>query len=227
MNIRLLHLLSGAGQATGLAIVIDVFRAFTTACYLVNNGVKAIHPVTHREDAYHLQTRHPDWLLVGERGGKMIPGFDHGNSPAEIQHLDLTGKTVVLTTSSGTRGLLAASHADAVITGSFVNAAAVVDHVRKADPDTVSIISMGSHGRERTLEDDLCGAYLRDCLLGKETDFTALADRIRATPGSRKFLDPEQPWFPTADLDLCLNLDRFAFVLELNRSGALLPHRSP
>jgi 2-phosphosulfolactate phosphatase len=215
VEIRLLKLLDGASRARGTAVVIDVFRAFSTACVVAARGAARIWPVERVEEAFRLKRSHPDVVLVGERGGKMIEGFDHGNSPSKLSGLDFTGRSVVLTTSAGTRGLFQATAADEVVTGSFLNAGAVVEHLRQQRPDVVSVVALGSRGEVETTEDTLCGEYLRDRILGKPVDFDAIQAEIRAAPSGRKFLDPERPWFPPPDLELCLDVDRYGFVLRL------------
>ena len=113
MNIQLLQLLEGADQAKGLTVVIDVFRAFSLECYLFSRGVEKIYAVGAEETARQLIKDHPDYLMVGERGGVILPGFDYGNSPSQTEHARLQGKTVIHTTSAGTQGLVHASAAGA------------------------------------------------------------------------------------------------------------------
>ena len=67
MKIEILQLLEGAQKASGLTVIIDVFRAFSTACYAVGNGVQKIFPVGDIEIAYQLKKENPDFILVGER----------------------------------------------------------------------------------------------------------------------------------------------------------------
>ncbi|MFW6029990.1 MAG: 2-phosphosulfolactate phosphatase, partial [Halanaerobiales bacterium] len=82
MKYKILHLIDGAKEARGLAVVIDVFRAFSTAVYLFANGAERIIPVATLETAHYLKSRNPGWILLGERRGKKIEGFDYGNSPS-------------------------------------------------------------------------------------------------------------------------------------------------
>ena len=93
MHIDILDLIEGAKQARGLTVIIDVFRAFSTACYVVRNGARQIIPVGDVDLAYKLREENPDYILMGERKGKMLAGFDYGNSPADIQNVDFSGKT--------------------------------------------------------------------------------------------------------------------------------------
>lgn len=95
LNIEILHLIEGAKQARGLTVIIDVFRAFSTAGYAVRNGAVGIIPVGDVDLAYQLKEENPDYVLMGERKGKRLPGFDFGNSPTEIQSVDFAGKTII------------------------------------------------------------------------------------------------------------------------------------
>ena len=94
MKIEILQLTEGAKKAKGLTVVIDVFRAFTTACFIMNNGANAIYPTGSVDDAFRLKSILPDCLLVGERNEVIVPGFDFGNSPANIEHFDFSGKII-------------------------------------------------------------------------------------------------------------------------------------
>ena len=80
MNIKMLQLLEGARQATGVTVIIDVFRAFTVEAYAMSSGAKMIIPVGDKQVAYNLKVENPDYILIGERHGKILPGFDYGNS---------------------------------------------------------------------------------------------------------------------------------------------------
>ena len=144
MQIKILDLIEGAKQARGLTVIIDVFRAFSTACYVVRNGARQIIPVGDIDLAYKLRDKNPDYILMGERKGKMLPGFDYGNSPTEIQTVDFSGKTVIQTTSAGTQGFANAKDADELISGSLVNAEAIVSYIKKKSPEEVSLVCMGT-----------------------------------------------------------------------------------
>ena len=86
-------------------------------------GAAGIIATAGVDDAFQLKSKYTNSVLVGERDEKKIPGFDFGNSPTEIIQADLHGKTVIHTTTAGTQGLINATRADLVLTGSFVNAA--------------------------------------------------------------------------------------------------------
>ncbi len=215
MEIRKLKLKEGARNARGLTVIIDVFRAFSVECYLVNNGAKTIYPVATVEESLERKKLKNDVILIGERHEKMCEGFDFGNSPTHIYNVDFSGKTIVHTTSSGTLGIDLAKNADEIITGSFVNAKAIVQYIKMKNPAQVSLVAMGYEGLRATQEDDFCADYIENELLGKPSDFSKMVELIRVGDGAR-LLDPKnEAHSPSSDFDLCLSLNRFNFVLRI------------
>ncbi|MEL7639554.1 MAG: 2-phosphosulfolactate phosphatase [Solidesulfovibrio sp.] len=218
MRIRMLELLSGAAAATGTAVVIDVFRACSLACYAFAGGVSRILPVDTVEEAFALKRAHPDYLVAGERECLKVPGFDCGNSPSEIRAADLAGKTLVHCTSAGTRGIFAAmDKADRVLTCSFTNVTATARAILAAAPETVSIVAMGKAGVAHAPEDKLCAMYLANLLQGVPNAFEAIPKFLRAAPTAAIFFG-ETRIVPEEDFDLCLALDAFDFFLEAERT---------
>lgn len=221
MKIEILQLLEGAQKSQGLTVIIDVFRAFSTACYAFGNGIQRIYPVGDLAEAYRLKEQNPGYLLVGERNEQKPEGFDFGNSPSQLLNADLNGKTMVHTTSSGTQGIANATHADEIITGSFVNAKAIVDYIRKQNPEKVSLVCMGYSCQYPTDEDTLLAVYVKNELEGKPNDFQAMVEQLRKGDGARFFAPEKQEWAPMADFDLCLSLNRFGFVLKVEQQNGL------
>jgi 2-phosphosulfolactate phosphatase len=151
---------------------------------------------------------------MGERNEKRPEGFDFGNSPSQLAHHDFSGRTVVQTTSAGTRGLLSAVHADEIITGSFVNAGAIVRYIQASKPRDVSLVCMGYAAEKPIEEDTYCAEYIRNALNGLESDYQSMTDNIRETSGQRFFKPESQDHTPSTDFYMCLHLDRFDFVLR-------------
>jgi 2-phosphosulfolactate phosphatase len=211
---------AGAQGARGLTVVIDVFRAFSVAAYAFAGGVRTIFPVADVAAARELKRLHPDWLLIGERHARPLPGFDSGNSPTELERFDLHGRTLIHTTHSGTQGLTAAHRADEVISGALVNAAAIVRYIRSRQPGIVTLVRMGHEAKERCAEDDLCAQILRQRLAGEQPDVADLRERLRGAASAQKFFDPACDWAPQRDFELCTRVDAFDFVLRLERDEA-------
>jgi 2-phosphosulfolactate phosphatase len=220
MKVRILQCVGGARQAAGIAVVIDVFRASSLECYVLGQGALSIIAVGDLEEAYRLKQDHPEYVLMGERGLRKPRGFDFGNSPSEIQGVDFSGKTVVHTTSHGTQGMVAAAGADEIMVGAFVNAAAVVNHLRRSSAAQVSLVCMGNDNEIEADEDTLCAEYLSQALGGDAPDFSGIKTRLRTSPNGARFLSGLYEWAPPGDFKLCLELDRFDFVIKGLRSAA-------
>lgn len=92
MRVRILQLIEGARQATGTTVVIDVFRAFSVEAYFIARGAKRVIPVGDVALAYKLKEENPEVILAGERHGRILPGFDTGNSPSQLLQLDVMEK---------------------------------------------------------------------------------------------------------------------------------------
>ena len=225
MEIRMGSLVRDAREATGTAIIIDVFRAFTTAAIAFDRGATQITLVAEADDALELHRSGVGDLLMGEVDGKRPDGFDFGNSPHEISQADVAGKSLVQSTRAGTVGVAAAENAETIYLGSFLVAQATVDAIRRQDPGVVSIIAMGDQGRIRSDEDEQCGIYLRNILEDRRPEFDAVRSLILTGGATQKFFDPEQPQYHPEDVDLALGLDRYSFAMRITRENGLLVAR--
>ena len=218
MDIKILELIEGAKHAEGLTVVIDVFRAFTTECYCFAGGAKRCYPIGSMEEAFALKEQHPDWVLLGERGGAKVEGCDLGNSPWDASNYDFQGKTMIHSTSAGTQGIVnaARAHASRIITGSLVNARAVTEYIRAEDPETVSLVAMGKAGLSPVPEDRLAAEYMKALLEGSPFDIDERIEYLR-DHGGEQFFDPALAHiFPREDYPLCVAYDRFPFVLQVS-----------
>ena len=218
MDIQIYRLIEGAKQAEGLTVIIDVFRAFSMECWLYALGAKEVRPVGSIGETFAWRERDSGCILVGERHGAKIDGCDLGNSPSSIDPEMIRGKRIIHTTSAGTQGIVNAVHAGEILTGSFVNAKAVADYIRKASPAKVSLVCMGKEGLEPAEEDELCAVYLRSLLTGE--GMPDIDDRLKAlrTGGGSHFFDPaRRDIYPDKDFWMCIDRDRFSFVLRIEK----------
>lgn len=218
IKINTYHLIEGAKKATGLTVIIDVFRAFSLECYLYNMGVSLIRPVGTIEEAFAFKKANPGYVLIGERKGRKCEGFDFGNSPSETAKHDLRGKTVIHTTSAGTQGIINAKEADEIITGSLVNAKAVARYIMEKQPKEVSLVCMGNGGIAPAKEDELCAEYIRSILEGAELpDMDERVKRLRYEGGAHFFDRQNQDVFPEPDFWMCIEYNKFNFVLRVEK----------
>jgi 2-phosphosulfolactate phosphatase len=214
MKVEKTDFISGAAQAKGIVVIIDVFRAFSVACYCFQKGAERIYPVGEIADAFSLHKEITGSILVGERYGKKLDGFDFGNSPSEITTADLDSKIVIHTTHAGTQGLVNAVLAYELLTGAFVNAAATAAYIRRKSPQLVTLVRMGLNAEISSDEDNLCADYLESLLLGKDFDSRGVKSKLANSSFAERFFDPDKPWNPESDFDLCLDVDLFGFVIR-------------
>lgn len=217
MNIRILHMIEGAKAARGITVIIDVFRAYSVEAYFFNEGAKEIIPVGDTKIAYKLKEENPDMILAGERHGKILPGFDVGNSPSELVKLDCKGKTVVHTTSAGTQGVANAKNADVILGACLLNARATAEYIRKSGFEEVSLVCMGLEAIFETEEDTLCANYIKSILEGTKIDMEKEIESLRYTSGAKFFDKAQQDVFPEPDFHMCVEVDKFDFVMKLRR----------
>jgi 2-phosphosulfolactate phosphatase len=148
-----------ARLAGATALVIDVLRASTTIVTALGNGAACVMPIESVEDARARKTAlGAGVILAGERDGDPPDGFDLGNSPLEFTRERVRGRSIVLTTSNGTRALAAARQASAVGVAALVNLGAAAAWALGQGRDVVLVCS-GSLGK-RSLEDEVCAGLL-------------------------------------------------------------------
>jgi 2-phosphosulfolactate phosphatase len=207
-----------------VAIVIDVLRASSTILTALSNGAKQIIPVIEPEEAKNMARKfNPgEWLLCGEREGNKIPGFDLGNSPLEFIPQVVKDKTLIMSTTNGTKACHSAQSAGSVYIGSFLNLSAVSDIAQQAD-ENILIITSGKEGRF-SLEDTVCAGAIVEKIHAdnkyRVTDsarvaqilYTIYRSNIREMLGSCEHgLDLASLGY-TEDLDYCSRIDTLKLV---------------
>jgi 2-phosphosulfolactate phosphatase len=217
MKVEILEFVEGARKAKGVVVIIDVFRAFTVACYAFDARAVRIIATSEVSNALQLKLKYKNSVLVGERDEKKIEGFDFGNSPTEIIKADLSGKTVIHTTTAGTQGLINARNADSILTGSFVNVSSIVKYIKSIDPEYVSLVAMGYRATLSSEEDLICAEMISAELRNKRFISKKKIANLQNTSGKR-FFDPANIDFsPPTDFFLCTMINRFDFVLKATR----------
>ena len=144
-------------------VVFDVLRATSTFVTALHNGAKAVIPVAEISEALALRQKQPGILLGGERDGVRIRAgqtggidFDLGNSPREYTPEKVRGKTIVSTTTNGTRALRACTNAQTVLAASFLNLTATAQFIRRIQPAQIVLVCAGT--RENIAAEDVLAA---------------------------------------------------------------------
>jgi 2-phosphosulfolactate phosphatase len=208
-----------ASEARGVVIVIDVIRAFSVAAYAFAGGAQALWLVRTVEEAYALCERNPEVLLIGEVGGRLIPGFDLNNSPALMTDSDVRGRILVQRTGAGTQGALAVAKAAHILLSSLVNARATATYARVLAESTGGVVTLhptyGGLDNGEPGEDQICADYIEALLRGREDARERLAEEIARLRNAGRFELWQQgyPDFPAEDIPLVLDVDRFDFAM--------------
>lgn len=227
--------------AGGVVVVIDVLRASTVIVHALAAGAREVIPCLEIEDAQRVAAGLPSGqaVLGGERGGLPIEGFDLGNSPEEYTPEIVAGKTVVFTTTNGTRALQRCREAKRVLVGAFVNASAIIEGLR--GEEQIHLLCAGTRG-EITREDVFLAGLLaerissglddgaqpaeindqlliaRECFRASEIPAEAgdmeelLRRELRRTQGGRNLLAIGLD----RDIDAAARVDRFSILPELD-----------
>jgi 2-phosphosulfolactate phosphatase len=151
-----------------IVVVIDILRATSSIVYGIDNGANAIIPVANVEDC--LAYADKGYLLAAERNGSVVDGYDFGNSPFSYTKEQVGGKTVVLTTTNGTKALhLARSKAKQVVVGSFLNLQALCEWLKTQNNDVLLLCAGWKD--QFNLEDTLFAGAVVNAIRSSFTEF--------------------------------------------------------
>lgn len=196
--------------------VIDVFRATSVIIEALKNGARGVVPVVTIEQAVEMKSKFSskEIMLGGERNTRLIEGFDKDNSPLAYKREDVAGKTIIFTTTNGTRAINNSRHASSIYIAAFINMKAVCDKMASLGHDIVLVCS----GREDnyTAEDGLCAGamtqYLVDSYEYSTTDIAQVMQQMycaasgnltRALSTTQHYQDISARGY-TDDINFCL-----------------------
>jgi len=211
--------LENCASADGLVVVIDVLRAFSTAAYAFAAGAEDIHLVSTVEQAFSLRRAIPGTKIMGEVDGLPVNGFDFGNSPPQFDGLNLKGVHLIQRTSAGTQGVVKIGHVEQRIATGFCTVGASIKFIQQKSPGKVTFLITGFRPGGWGDEDEACADLIEAKLSQREVDVEPYLQRVRDSKTGRLFQDPEMFQFPVDDLEYCLEIDKFDFVMPVQVSG--------
>jgi len=193
--------------------VIDVIRAFTVSAWAFARGAVECRLCDGVEEAVALAAAIPGSVLSAEADGLPVAGIPISNSPSMIKALDLTGRVLVMRSSAGTRGVVAADAADHVLAAALVNATATARFLLRQAPPRVTLVATGAH--DGYPEDRACADLIAELLRRRRPPpLHRLLAPLTVTGRYRRLAQGRHPGFPVEDLGLCLAADTFDFVME-------------
>jgi len=197
-----------------IVVVIDILRATSSIVYGIDNGAEAIIPVAQVEDCLNYGDK--GFLLAAERNGEVVEGYDFGNSPFSYTADKVAGKTIVLTTTNGTKALHLARKAHQVVIGSFLNLASLCEWIKVQDRNVLLLCAGWKD--QFNLEDTLfAGAVVQqlrssfelydDASVAAEDLYTAAKDNLRAYVGKSSHSHRMVALNIEEDVKFCLQLN--------------------
>ena len=214
--------LKNGGDESNTVVVIDVLRAFTTAAYAFDRGVHEIVLVSGIDEAFELRNQIQGALLMGEVDGVPVEGFDLGNSPTYLADADLQGRRLIHRSTTGTQGVVLSANASNILATGLCCATATAQRVLSIDPESVTLLQSGLFPGGWGDEDAACADLLQGLLRGYPPPSGQITERVRASRSGQKYVDPSHEVFPASDLDLALAIDRFGFVMEVEKRDGML-----
>lgn len=196
-----------------ITIVIDAFRAFATASYVLARYPKIYMLATKSSVISKLSSNLTNTLLIGkaEKGSNLI--YNIPNSPSRVQEMKIRNKNILHRTEAGAKGILLAKDSDIILATGFVNADATVKYIKTLTNPKIIIIPMGHEAVTPSLEDDICAMYVESSIQGKKLKLTPFLKDLKKGPG-KYFFSKDQWQYPKEDFDICLKTNSFNFAIQ-------------
>ena len=196
-----------------LTIVIDAFRAFATAGYVLEHNPTSYLLTNKCSVISRLSLNLTNPITIGkpEKSSDLI--YDIPNSPTRVLGLEVNGRNVLHRTEAGAKGIISAQDADTILAVGFINADATVKYIKTLSNPHITILPMGHEGTTPSLEDQICAKYIESLIYGTKIEISSYLHELRKGPG-RYFFSKDQWQYPQADFERCLELRRFNFAIK-------------
>ena len=150
-----------------VTVIIDAFRAFATACYVLERNPQQYIYATKSSVLEKLSLNLSNTLFIGKNEiGENIK-YDIPNSPTRVTEVEITNKIIMHRTEAGSKGVLAASNYDIILVSSFVNAGATAQYIKQLNNPIIKIVPMGHEANTPSIEDNICAEYIQSLINSK------------------------------------------------------------
>ena len=218
-DIQIIIATDGCESAKGICAVFDVLRASSVECHLHLVGAKKVFPQESVEVTLNMKSQNKDVILLGERDGEKISGFDFGNSPSEILENaeKIKNKICYHNTTAGTQAFnkcLQNKNVKEVLISSPNNLNATIKYLKNyLGKEKICLVAAGDLGY--CLEDFLICEYTKSLLIGEKRKFSLedIIKKVKETTGAKFFQNI--PCYPPVDFDICFKLDVLDKILKL------------
>ena len=218
-NIKIIIATDGCESAKGICVVFDVLRASSVECHLHLVGAKRVFPQESIDLTLKMKSENKEVILLGERDGEKIKGFDFGNSPSEIlaNGDKIKGKICYHNTTAGTQAFnkcLQNKNVKEVLISSPNNLSATIKYLKKfLGKETICLVAAGDIGY--CLEDFMICEYMKSLLIGEKPKLSLeeIKKKIKETTGAKFFQNIS--CYPSIDFDICFKLDIIDNILKL------------
>ena len=218
-NIQIIIATDGCESAKGICVVFDVLRASSVECHLHFVGAKKVFPQESVEFTLKMKSENKDVILLGERGGEKLPGFDFGNSPSEILENaeKIKNKICYHNTTAGTQAFnkcLKNKNVKEVLISSPNNLSATIKYLKKfLGKENICLVAAGNLGY--CLEDFLICEYVKSLLIGEKPKLSLeeIMKKVKETTGAKFFQN--FPYYPSVDFEICFKLDVIDKIIKL------------
>lgn len=202
-----------SSQTNNITVVIDVFRAFSTASYILKHN-PSIYVLTNKSRIIaRLAKQFNNSVLIGKPEIGETVKYDIPNSPTRAQEIEIANRPILHRTEAGATGILNAlkqQHINIVLAAGFVNAHATATYIRNSN---FTIMPMGHEATTPSLEDDACANYIDALTKNKKMELNPLIPIIRKKSG-KYFFGNDQWQYPQEDFEFCLSTRKFNFIIK-------------
>ena len=206
MKVNIINGRKQSSFSNNTKLLVDIYRSTTTMPMMLNAGATEIIPTDSISKARDIKKDHPEYVIAGERYGFKIPWFEMSNSPYEVSKSDLKGKTVVFTSTNGTKVLKKISNGCKVFICSYVNFTPTLEWIK--DEKEIDVVLSGRPDGKAD-EDYFFGEFVKKLLEERVDDYEKFVGLTKKGQGTKRL----KLIGAGRDIPFCLDKDKVPFAV--------------